>query len=287
MTPQPAVPQDGKTLLMPYISCSTIMPFTKMAALGILVLMMALLWPSSLMADTVPVRFAEGAVHGFLMLRTVNGSVLGPGDLLQVGRGGKVESRMAFHLKDGSVFDERVVFTQQRIFTMHTYRLVQRGPLFPEDTEITLERATGKYRLKTKARKDAREELLEGTLNLPPDVYNGMVLTIAKNLPRGASTIVHMVVFTPKPRLIQLELAPLGQDKVLVGELQRTAIHYVFHPRLGLWLDFFAKLVGCTPPDYHAWILLDEMPAFIRFEGPLYTTGPIWRIELTSPHFPK
>ena len=137
------------------------------------------------MADTVPVRFAEGAVHGFLMLRTVNGSVLGPGDLLQVGRGGKVESRMVFHLKDGSVFDERVVFTQQRVFTMHTYSLVQRGPLFPEDTEITLERATGKYRLKTKARKGAREELLEGTLNLPPDVYNGMVLTIAKNLPKG------------------------------------------------------------------------------------------------------
>jgi hypothetical protein len=272
---------------MAHISCSTIMSFTKTAALGVLVLMMALLWPSSLTADTVPVRFAEGAVHGFLMLRTVNGSLLGPGDLLQVGRGGKVESRMVFHFKDGSVFDERVVFTQQRVFTMHTYRLVQRGPVFPEDTEITLERATGKYRLKTKARKDAREELLEGTLNLPPDVYNGMVLTIAKNLPKGASTIIHIVAFTPKPRLIQLELAPAGQDKVLVGELQRTAIHYVFHPRLGLWTKLFAKLLGRTPPDYHAWIVTDEVPAFVRFEGPLYTTGPIWRIELTSPRWPK
>jgi hypothetical protein len=273
--------------LLAHICCSTIRLFANTVGLGIQVLTVALLCPGSLIAEMVPVRFSEGAVHGFLTLRTVDGSVLGGGDLLQVGRGGKIESRMVFHLKDGSFFDERVVFTQQRVFTMHTYQLVQRGPLFPEDTQITLERATGKYRLKTKARKDAQDELLEGTLDLPPDVYNGMVLTIAKNLPKGASTIVHMVVFTPKPRLIELELAPLGQDHVVVGEVQRTATEYVFHPRLGIWLKFFATLLGRTPPDYHAWILTDNVPAFVRFEGPLYITGPIWRIEPTSPRFPK
>lgn len=91
----------------------------------------------------------------------------GVGDLLQISRGAEVESRMVFHFKDGSLFDEKVVFTQQHVFTMQNYRLVQRGPVFPEDTEILLER-TGKYRVQTKARQDGKEVVLNGTLKLPP-----------------------------------------------------------------------------------------------------------------------
>ena len=172
------------------------MSFTKAAALGLLVLVMPLVWPSPLAADPVPVRFVEGVVHGFLVLRTVNGVPLAQGDLLQVNRGGKVESRMVFRFKDGSVFDETVVFTQQRVFTMQSYRLMQRGPVFTDDTEISLERASGKYRVKTKARKDGQDKALDGTLDLPPDVYNGMILTVVKNLAKGASETVHIVAFT-------------------------------------------------------------------------------------------
>jgi hypothetical protein len=232
------------------------------------------------------VRFVEGATRGFLLLRTIDGALIASGDLLQVSRGGEVESRMVFRFKDGSVYDETVVFTQQHVFTMQKYHLVQHGPVFPEDTEISMERASGKYRVKTKARKDGREKVLDGTLDLPPDICNGLVLTVAKNLPKGARETVHIVAFTPEPRIIQLELAPAGEHKVLVGDLAKTAIHYVVKPRLGIWLNFFARVLGSMPPDYHAWIITDEVPAFVRFEGPLYTTGPVWRIELTSPHWP-
>jgi uncharacterized membrane protein YeaQ/YmgE (transglycosylase-associated protein family) len=266
-------------------TCFSVMSFTRAATVGLLVLVTVLLGPRPLAAAPVLVRFVEGATHGFLLLRTVDGVLIASGDLLQVDRGGGVESRMVFHFKDGSLFDETVVFTQQHVFTMQSYRLVQRGPVFAEDTEISLER-TGKYRVKTKARKDGREEVLDGTLELPPDVYNGLVLTVAKNLPKGASETVHIVAFTPTPRLIQLELAPAGEHKVLVGELAKTAIHYVLKPQLGVWLNLFARLLGRVPPDYHAWIITDEVPAFARFEGPLYTTGPVWRIELTSPRWP-
>jgi hypothetical protein len=262
------------------------MSFTKAVALGLLVLVMTLVWVSPLAADPVAVRFVEGVVHGFLMLRNVNGVLLAHGDLLQVNRGGKVESRMIFRFKDGSVRDESVVFTQQRVFTMQTYHLVRRGPAFTEDTEILLERASGKYHVNTKARKDGQEKVLSGSLELPPDVYNGMVITIAKNLPKGKSKTVHIVAFTPTPRLIQLELVPAGEDKVLIGELAKTANHYVLKPRLGKGLKVFATLLGRVPPESHAWIVGDEPPTFARFEGPLDTMGPVWRIETTSPRWP-
>ena len=260
---------------------------TKAVMRGLLGLTIMLLWPWPLAAAPVAVRFAEGLTHGFLLLRTVDGGVIASGDLLQVGRGGKVESRMVFHFKDGSLFDETVVFTQQRVFAMQSYHLVQRGPAFGEDTEISLQRASGKYYVKTKSHKDGREEAIDGTLELPRDVYNGIVITVVKNLPKGASATVHLVAFTPKPLLIELELVPVGENKMMVGQLTKTAIHYVFKPHPGPWLELFAKLLGRMPSDYQVWVVTEGAPTFARFEGPLDPTGAVWRIELTSPRWPE
>ncbi|MET0502270.1 MAG: hypothetical protein ABW172_12175 [Candidatus Binatia bacterium] len=269
------------------VSSSTILSFNRAATFCLLVLVTFLLCLRQAAAAPVAVRFVEGVTHGFLALRNVNGELLASGDLLQVQRRGQVESRMVFRFKDGSVYDETVTFTQERVFAMQSYRLVQRGPAFAEDSEILLERASGKYRVSTKAHKDGREDVLSGTLDLPADVYNGMILTVAKNLPKDASETVHLVAFTPTPRLIQLELAPEGERKVLVGEVAKSATRYVLRPRLGIWLKLFATLLGRAPPDSRAWIITNEVPAFARFEGQLVTTGPVWRIETTSPRWPE
>src|SRR5262245_45424913 len=115
-----------------------------------------------------------------------------------------------------------------------------------------------------------------------------MVITVAKNLPKGTSETVHIVAFRPTPRLVQLEFAPAGEQNVLIGELEKIATHYVLKPRLGIWLKLFATLLGRMPPDSHAWLINDELPAFVRFEGQLVTAGPVWgmRIETTSPRWP-
>lgn len=247
---------------------------------------MGLSWLHPAAAEPIAVRFVEGVSHGFLTLRTADARQIASGDLLQVVRRGEVESRMVFRFKDGSVLDETVVFTQQRVFLMKSYRLLQKGPAFAEDTEISLERAAGKYRVRTTAHKDAREEVLEGKLEMPADTYNGMVLTVAKNLAKAASGTIHVVAFTPAARLVPVELAPAGVHKVLVGELTKSATRYVFKPKPGPWLSLLANVLGRMPPDSHAWILTDEVPAFVRFEGPLHPAGAVWRIELTSPRWP-
>jgi len=248
--------------------------------------MTALVWHHPLAAGPVPVRFAEGSLHGFLVLGTPKDVPIASGDLLQVGRDGEVKSRLVFHFKDGSVFDETLVFTQRNVFILQSYHLVQRGPVFPEDTEISLERASGKYHVKTRAHKDGREKVRDGTLDLPLDTYNGMVLTVVKNLSGGAGATVHMVAFTPAPKLIKLNMISAGEQKILVGGSEKTATHYVLKPMLGIWLKLFASLLGRMPPDNHAWIVTADVPAFVKFEGPLYMNGPVWRIELTSPRWP-
>lgn len=259
------------------------MAFPGRATAGLMVLLTALLWQRPLAAAPVPVRFPEGSLHGFLVLSTPEEVPIASGDLLLVGRDGEVESRLEFHFKDGSVFDETVVFTQRDVLTMQSYHRVQRGPVFPEDTEISLERASGKYHVKTKSHKDGQAKMLDGTIDLPLDAYNGMVPIVLKNLSSGARETIHMVVFTPAPKLIKLELVPAGEDRILVGGSEKSAIHYVLKPMLGIWLKFFASLLGKMPPDNDVWIVTTDVPAFVKFEGQLYMDGPIWRIELTSP----
>ena len=232
----------------------------------------------------VPVRYAEGMVHGFLELETATGELLAHGDLLQVPKEREIESRMVFHFLDASVFEESVTFTQHGVFRMETYHLVQRGPAFKDDLEVTLSRS-GAYFVKTKSHEDGEEKQDSGKVEMPEDVYNGMVITVAKNLIAHDSQTVHIVAFTPKPRLIGLEIARVGSQHVKIGKHEETAAHFRLKPKLGTFTKIFAKLLGKLPPDSDVWIVTDGLPAFVRFEGPLYA-GPVWRLNLTAPIWP-
>ena len=48
-----------------------------------------------------------------------------------------------------------------------------------------------------------------------------------------------------------------------------------------------AKLIGKQPLDTSVWILGGDAPSFVRSEGQFYQDGPVWRIELASPDYPR
>jgi hypothetical protein len=47
-------------------------------------------------------------------------------------------------------------------------------------------------------------------------------------------------------------------------------------------LRVLATLLGKAPADQECVILTEDVPAFVRCDGPLYLKGPVWRIETTS-----
>lgn len=231
----------------------------------------------------IPVRYPEGVVHGFLDLHSASGTALASGDLLQVASDGGIESRMSFHFSDGSVFDETVRFTQLRHFALQSYHLVQRGPAFVDDLDASL-LANGNYIVKSTSHRNGKTAQYSGTLKLPPDVSNGLPITLLKNLQRHDTQTVHIVAFTPQPRLVELELAPVRETQVMNGHRAETTLEFTLKPHLGGVTGFFARLLGKMPADSHAWIVTQDVPAFVRFEGPLYS-GPVWRIDLAAPHW--
>lgn len=232
-------------------------------------------------AAAVAVRFPEGAAHGFLALRTKDGQDVAAGELVQTPRGDRVESRLIFRFKDGSLFDETVVFTQTKVFTLLSYRALQRGPAFPEPSEVFFERASGRYKAKV------GQESVEGKIELPPDVYNGMMGMVLRNVAPAKTAGGQLLTFTPTPRFLKIVATAEGEDQFFVGDEARKATRYFVKFDLGWATGIFAKIMGKDVPNVRYWISTVAAPGFVKFEGAMFVNGPVWRIELTGPRWSK
>jgi hypothetical protein len=240
---------------------------------------------SLLVAEPVPVRYKEGLVHGFLALRTLDGETIADGDLIQTAHGDNVTSRLVFRFRDGSLHDDTAVFSQGSTFRLISEHLIQKGPAFKHPMDVTVDGGTG--RVIVRYTEDGKEKVATEGMDLPPDIANGLVLTLLKNIrPETKETTVHFLVATPKPTLVKFVITPRGEDAFGTGKTRRKALHYVVKVEVGGLAGVFADLVGKEPPDTHVWILEGEAPAFVKSEGPLAPGGPIWRIELVSPVWP-
>jgi hypothetical protein len=245
-------------------------PVVSALALGL-----ALSASAAALAEPVAVRFSEGVGRGFPVLRNARGEKIAQGDLVQIPRGDRVENRLTFRFRDGSLYDETVVFSQRDVFTLLSYRLVQRGPSFPESLEAQVDRGTGHYTVRHRGDDDSPEQIYRGTFEVPDDAYNGMLGTLMKNLPAGSSATVQIIAFTPKPRAVKMLLMPSSDEPVLMSETAVPATRFLVKPQLGL----FAALLVADIPDVKIWIAGGAAPAFLKFEGPLYFMGPVWKID--------
>jgi hypothetical protein len=132
--------------------------------------------------------------------------------------------------------------------------------------------------------KDGKESVETDHLNLPPDLANGMIAFVLKNIqPNTPETKVSMLVATPKPRLVKLAITPRGEEQFSLVDSPRKAIHYEIQIELGGIAGVVAPLIGKKPPNIQIWMVGGEAPELIREEGPIYPDGPTLSIELASP----
>ena len=246
----------------------------------------ALLQPAGLPAESVPVRHMEGTVHGFLAVRTMEGETIAAGDLFQVVQGDRLVSNLIFHFKDGSVDDETTVFSQHHDFRLISDHHVQKGPSFPHPMDVLIDASSGQVTVRSY--EDGKEKVETDHLDLQPDVANGLLLDLLKNIPPHApETKVSYVAATPKPRLVKLSIKPEGEETFWAAGVRHSATRFTLKVELGGVAGIVAPVLGKQPKDTHVWIIGGKAPAFVRMEGQFYEGGPIWKIELTSPIWQK
>ncbi len=243
--------------------------------------------PSTLPADQVPVRHVEGRLHGFVLLRDMDGKILASGAVTQLANGNRVTNELSLHFKDGSVHQETTVFSQRRVFRLLTYRLLQKGPAFKRLTDMSLNASSGNVTIRY-TDDDGKEKTISERLKLPADLANGIVTTLMSDIdPKAPKTTISMLVSTPKPRLVKLEISPLDEDSFSIAGFATKAMRYAVKVNIGGISGVIAPLIGKQPPDTHIWMVGGKAPGFLKSEGPLFEGGPIWRIELASPVWPK
>src|SRR5438034_2948749 len=250
--------------------------------IAILLACAALLQPNALFADTIPVRHTEGLIHGFLVVRTLEGKALADGQMTQDARGDRVTNHLIFRFKDGSIYEDTTIFSQRGTFRLLSDHLIRRGPSFKQPMDTSIDASTGQVKVRYTDDR-GKEKLIAQRMELPPDVANGLLFTLIKDVnPSVPRTTVSLVATTPKPRLVKLAILPHGEEPFTIGSFHHKAIHFVVKVEIGGVTGFLARLMGNQPADTHVWVLGGEAPAFVKAEGPFYVGGPIWRIRLAS-----
>ena len=250
--------------------------------IAILVACATMLQPNALFADMIPVRHTEGLIHGFLLVLTFEGKALADGQMTQDAQGDRVTNHLIFRFKDGSIYEDTTVFSQRGTFRLLSDHLILRGPSFKQPVDTSINASTGQVKVRYTEDK-GKEKVIAQRMELPPDVANGLLFTLMKDIkPSAPRTTVSMVATTPKPRLVKLAILPQGEEPFTIGSFHHKAMHYVVKVEIGGVTGFLARLMGKQPADTHVWVLGGEAPAFVKAEGPLYVGGPIWRIQLAS-----
>ena len=236
-------------------------------------------------ASPIRVKYKEGVTHGFLILTTMDGTAIADGDSTEVAHGNEVTNRLVYHFKDGSLQEEDLVFSQRGTFRLITYHRIQKGPSFKNAEELSVDARTGEVSVKYTDDK-GKEKFESEHMKLPPDLANGLVLILLKNVPENAKTELPFLVATPKPRIVKLECTPAGREPYTIVGSKREALHFVIKVDIGGVAGVIAPLVGKQPPDNHVWISRGDAPTFVKSETLSYMGGPMWRTELVSPVWP-
>jgi hypothetical protein len=233
-------------------------------------------------AEQVHVLHSEGLTHGFLVLRTLDGKTLADGEISQFAEGHLVKSHLVFKFRDGSIYDERATFSQNGKFKLVNDHVTQEGPSFKNSIKASVDAASGHVTCRC-TDGDGKEKSADERMTLPDDVANGLLFTLLRHIkPTVPQTVVSQVAMTPKPRLVQLTITPRSEEPFAIGMNHYKATHYVINVKIGGVAGLLAPLIGKQPADLHVWIKQGDVPAFIKFEGPIYAGGPVWRVELAD-----
>ncbi len=237
-------------------------------------------------ADPIPVKQRQGAVHGVMTIHSAAGLNIGYGEFIQTTEGDRVTGHLIFHFRDGSLDDETQVFTQRGTFQFVSDHHIQRGPFFPVQSEINID-ASGNVTLHSTDKKGKSQDT-NTHMDLGADIANGMIGTILANIaPDAPEFKLGMVVPSQgKPRLIHFAISPAGQERFSLTGSPRKATVFRLHPVIGGIEGVLAPIVNKQPPDTMIWILEGDAPLFVREVGQLSEDGPIISLEFAGATFP-
>ncbi|MFL5456320.1 MAG: hypothetical protein ACJ78X_07970 [Myxococcales bacterium] len=234
----------------------------------------------ALPAPAVPLRWPEGTLRGFPVVRDASGRQIANGTLTQWIEDGKLHVTATYDFEDGRVVEEQTLLQQHPELAQLRWSWEER-----KGTEVqrsySIDFTTG-HAVVHKRGEDTLDDHLEDARKLGR-AFTGVgfmyaVKNLVPDLEKGGEIELTAVAFTPKPRTVTVSIRRDQEGSLAMGGRKLAAERFVIHPQIPL--AFIAKLF-VKAPDQYLWFYRPAPPAFLRADIPLAEpSDPILRIEL-------
>src|SRR5205814_9331922 len=143
--------------------------------------------------------------------------------------------------QDSSVYEDTTISARRGTFRIATNHLIQKGPSFKQPIDISIAVSTDQVNIRYTEAK-GKEKVIAQRMNLPPDVANGLLFTLIKDVnPKVPRTTVSWVATTPKPRRVKLAILPHGEEPFTIGRFRHKAMRFVVKAEIPGITGFLAR----------------------------------------------
>jgi hypothetical protein len=220
----------------------------------------------------------EGAARGFAALRDLAGKKLADGDFVQWIDNDRLHVRITY-VAESRRIEEQAVFRQRPELFQDEWSLreIRNGKLYRQ-FDVNFRSGTAA------AKKQGGNEIREWSERIDVDAgraFAGFGFTLAikglqKRLIRGEHVELQAVGFSPKPRVVAVEISYGGLDRVRMSGQVLSGERFILHPKLPRIVRLFVDV-----PDHRIWLTSSAPVSFLRWEGPLAEpSDPITRVDL-------
>jgi hypothetical protein len=239
-------------------------------------LVMAFLSPLS--ASAVEVTEFEGTAHGFPALLDSNGKKLADGDFTQWIDDGHLHITITYRYERGDRTEEKAVFLQkpELIQEEWSWRELKGGKVVRHfAVDFKTQTATAQKREKDDLKNWSEKIEVQAGRTFAGYGFMLALQNLRPRLIRGEQIELQAVGFTPKPRVVTVQLSHGGVDQMKMSDRLLEGDRFVIHTKIPAIVGLFVHL-----PDTLIW--LTKPPAeFLRWEGPVAEPNdPIIRVDL-------
>jgi hypothetical protein len=225
---------------------------------------MALLSPLS--APAVEVTEFEATAHGFPALFDSNGKKLADGDFKQWIDDERLHITITYRFEHGDRTEEKAVFRQkpELIQGEWSWRELKGGQLVRHfAVDFKTQTATAQKREKDDLKNWSEKIDVQAGRTFAGYGFMLALQNLRPRLIRGEQIELQAVGFTPKPRVVTVQLSHGGVDQMKMSDRLLEGDRFVIHTKIPAIVGLFVHL-----PDTLIW--LTKPPAeFLRWEGPV------------------
>lgn len=221
----------------------------------------------------------EGALHGFPAVFNLDGKKLADCEFIQWIEGSQLRVKIDYDFGAGHTVEEQALFRQEPelIQDQWSWRETRNGQIYRSfSVDFSAKKATAQ-KIEDKAVKKWSEEVrVEPGRTFAGFGFAMAIKCLRNRLVQGQKIQLEAIAFTPKPRVVSVDLSYGGSERMLTGGRTVAGELFIIHPNVPLVAKAFVDV-----QDTKMWLTLPRPAGFLRWEGALAEPGdPLIRVDL-------